>query len=156
LTIEEVKEAVWACSSVKSPCPGGLNFKFIKRYWDLIKFEFFFSFIKYLEKYGSLARGCNSSFIVLIPKHSDPLGTSDYHPISLIGCMYNVLAKLLATHLNKIIHKLIRSNQAAFLTGRQILDGSLIAKEIINVARAEKIKLLLFKVDFEKAFDGVN
>lgn len=31
-TLEEVKEAVWTCSSSKSPSPDGLNLKFIKRY----------------------------------------------------------------------------------------------------------------------------
>ncbi|GKE09611.1 reverse transcriptase domain, reverse transcriptase zinc-binding domain protein [Tanacetum coccineum] len=47
-------------------------------------------------------------------------------------------------------------NQTAFLKGRQILDGCLIANEIINFAKNEKINMLLFKVDFEKAFDSVN
>ncbi|GKE12020.1 cysteine-rich receptor-like protein kinase [Tanacetum coccineum] len=42
------------------------------------------------------------------------------------------------------------------LAGRQMLDGSLIANEIINVTSKEKLRLLLFKVDFEKAFDSVN
>ncbi|GJS67889.1 RNA-directed DNA polymerase, eukaryota, reverse transcriptase zinc-binding domain protein [Tanacetum coccineum] len=37
-----------------------------------------------------------------------------------------------------------------------MLDGSLIANEIINVTSKEKLRLLLFKVDFEKAFDSVN
>ncbi|GKD21782.1 RNA-directed DNA polymerase, eukaryota, reverse transcriptase zinc-binding domain protein [Tanacetum coccineum] len=40
--------------------------------------------------------------------------------------------------------------------GRQILDGCLIANEIIRMAHIEDHKLLLFKVDFEKAFDSVN
>nr|GEU51453.1 RNA-directed DNA polymerase, eukaryota [Tanacetum cinerariifolium] len=35
-------------------------------------------------------------------------------------------------------------------------DGCLIANEIIRMASLEKHKLLLFKVDFEKAFDSVN
>ncbi|GKF68936.1 cysteine-rich receptor-like protein kinase, partial [Tanacetum coccineum] len=39
---------------------------------------------------------------------------------------------------------------------RQILDGCLIANEIIHMAKIEKQNLLLFKVDFEKAFDCVN
>ncbi|GKC22246.1 hypothetical protein Tco_1024396 [Tanacetum coccineum] len=55
-TLEEVKEAVWACSSVKSPGPDGFNFKFIKRYWDLIKFEFF-SFIKEFTVERGLRQG---------------------------------------------------------------------------------------------------
>ncbi|GJS38460.1 RNA-directed DNA polymerase, eukaryota [Tanacetum coccineum] len=108
------------------------------------------------EAFGCLARGCNASFIVLIPKNSDPVDLGDYRPISLIGCMYKVLSKLLSRRLCKVIHKLIRPNQTTFLSGRQILDGILIANEIVNYAKKEKLKLLIFKVDFEKAFDSVN
>ncbi|GJX67489.1 RNA-directed DNA polymerase, eukaryota [Tanacetum coccineum] len=154
-TLDEVKEAVWNCCGSKSLGSDGLNFKFIKRYWDIINIEFF-NFIKYFEKYGCLAKGYNASFIVLIRKTLDQLDLQDYRPISLIGCMYKVLSKLLASHLSKVIHKLISPNQSTFLAGRQILDGSLITNEIINVASKEKLRLLLFKVDFEKAFDNVN
>nr|GEW69545.1 RNA-directed DNA polymerase, eukaryota, reverse transcriptase zinc-binding domain protein [Tanacetum cinerariifolium] len=42
------------------------------------------------------------------------------------------------------------------MKGRQILDGSLIANEIVNFVKEKKINLLLFKIDFEKAFDNVN
>ncbi|GJW28749.1 cysteine-rich receptor-like protein kinase [Tanacetum coccineum] len=124
-------------------------------YWAIIRFEFY-NFIKYFEKFGCLARGCNASFIVLIPKNSDPVDLGDYRPISLIGCMYKVLSKLLSRRLCKVIHKLIRPNQTTFLSGRQILDGIQIANEIVNYAKKEKLKLLIFKVDFEKAFDSVN
>ncbi|GJS88192.1 RNA-directed DNA polymerase, eukaryota, reverse transcriptase zinc-binding domain protein [Tanacetum coccineum] len=41
-------------------------------------------------------------------------------------------------------------------SGRQILDGFLVANEIVNYAMKETLKLLLLKVDFEKAFDSVN
>ncbi|GJY55725.1 RNA-directed DNA polymerase, eukaryota [Tanacetum coccineum] len=92
-SIDEVKAAVWDCSSSKSPGPDDVNFKLVKKYWDFIKFEFF-NFIKFFESRGRLARGCNASFIVLIPKVPDPLDLSDYRPISLIGCMYKVLLKL--------------------------------------------------------------
>ncbi|GKA18159.1 40S ribosomal protein S3a-like protein [Tanacetum coccineum] len=37
----------------------------------------------------------------------------------------------------------------------QILDEVLIANEIVNVALKSKLKLLLFKVDFENAFDSI-
>ena len=53
-------------------------------------------------------------------------------------------------------HKVISPNQTAFLSGRQILDGVLIANEITNYAKQAGLNLLLFKVDFEKAFDSVN
>ena len=154
-TMEEIKAAVWDCCSSKSPGPDGFNFKFIKRYWDVVKFDVF-NFINHFENNGSLARGCNASFITLIPKKADPLELSDYRPISLIGSMYKILSKLLAARLCRVIHKLIGPNQTTFLKGRQILDGCVIANEIVNFAKSEGIKMLPFKVDFEKAFDSVN
>ena len=112
--------------------------------------------IKYFEAKGNIANGCNPSFIALIPKKLDPLGFSDYMPISLIGYVYKVISKILANRLAKVIDSVIGPNQSAFVAGRQILDGYLIANEIIRMANIEKLKLLLFKVDFEKAFDSVN
>ncbi|GJZ55630.1 hypothetical protein Tco_0610823 [Tanacetum coccineum] len=59
---------------------------------------------------------------------------------------------LIAIRLDKVMDKIIRPNQTAFIAGRQILDGILVVNEIINYACAENIRMLLFKVDFEKAF----
>ncbi|GJR44507.1 putative reverse transcriptase domain-containing protein [Tanacetum coccineum] len=56
----------------------------------------------------------------------------------------------------KVIASVISPNQSAFIAGRQILDGNLIANEVIRMASIENLKLLLFKVDFEKAFDSLN
>ncbi|KHN23581.1 hypothetical protein glysoja_043865, partial [Glycine soja] len=37
---EEIRRAVWSCGSDKSPGPNGLNFKFIKQFWEVIKPDF--------------------------------------------------------------------------------------------------------------------
>ncbi|GKD58382.1 cysteine-rich receptor-like protein kinase, partial [Tanacetum coccineum] len=81
---------------------------------------------------------------------------SDYRPISLIGFVYKVILKLLASRLAKVIGSVISPNQSAFIKGTQILDGCLIANEIVRMAKLEDQSLLLFKVNFEKAFDSVN
>jgi hypothetical protein len=44
-------------------------------------------------------------------------------------------------------------SQLAFIKGRQILDGILVANEVVDEARKCNKELLLFKVDFEKAYD---
>ncbi|GJU88931.1 putative RNA-directed DNA polymerase [Tanacetum coccineum] len=155
ITIEEVKEVVWNCVSSKASGSDGLNFKFIKRYWELLKDDFY-KCIRHFDVTCSLARGCNASFTVLAPKKKDPLVLNNYHPICLISCTYKVISKILASRLANVMHKLISLNQIAFLAGRQILDSSLIANEIVNFAKHEGARLLLFKVDFEKAFDSVN
>ncbi|GJU20011.1 cysteine-rich receptor-like protein kinase [Tanacetum coccineum] len=150
--MDEVKSVVWGCAGKKSSGPDGLNFNFIKAHWDIIKKEFF-DCIKYFEATGNFYIVYNPSFIVLIPKINDPLGFSDIRPISLIGCVYKIISKILATRLAKVNPSIISPNQSAFISGRQILDGCLIANEIINMAKLEGYKLLFFKVDFENAFD---
>nr|GEY97865.1 RNA-directed DNA polymerase, eukaryota, reverse transcriptase zinc-binding domain protein [Tanacetum cinerariifolium] len=40
--------------------------------------------VKHFEATGTIANGCNPSFIVLIPKKHDPIGFSDYRLVSLI------------------------------------------------------------------------
>ncbi|GKD03684.1 cysteine-rich receptor-like protein kinase [Tanacetum coccineum] len=131
ITMEEIKSAVWDCDGSKAPGPDGFNFKFIKSYWEIVKYDFL-DCVKYFEATGKLANGCNPSFIVLIPKKADPLGFSDYRPISLIGCVYKVISKILASRLAKVIPSIIGPNQTAFIEGRQILGGCLVANEILR------------------------
>ncbi|GAU30676.1 hypothetical protein TSUD_39000 [Trifolium subterraneum] len=52
--------------------------------------------------------------------------------------------------------KLISKSQSAFLPHRQILDGVVVLNEIIDLAKKRKDKCLLFKVDFERAYDTIN
>ncbi|GJX20869.1 putative RNA-directed DNA polymerase [Tanacetum coccineum] len=154
-TIEEVKEAVWDCPGSKAPGPDGFNFNFIKTYWEVIKPDFWYC-IRHFGKTRVLKKGCNPSFTVLIPKKIDPISFLDYRPICLIGCVYKVISKLLASRLARVIDSVISPNQSTFIKGRQILDGCLVANEIIRMAKLEDQNLLIFKVDFEKAFDSVN
>ncbi|KAJ9549873.1 hypothetical protein OSB04_022416 [Centaurea solstitialis] len=152
---DEIKEAIWDCDGSKAPGPDGFNFNFIKKFWNVLK-DSILDAIKHFESTRKLARGCNASFVALIPKKVDPLLISDFRPISLLGCMYKIIAKLLANRLSRVISKLISLNQSAFIKGRQITDSVLIANEISNYAKRKGLKLMLFKVDFEKAFDSVN
>jgi len=46
--------------------------------------------------------------------------------------------------------------QSAFVRGKQILDGILIANEVVDEAKRLNKELLLFKVDFEKAYDSID
>ena len=105
---------------------------------------------------GKLPKGVNSTFIALIPKVDSPQWFNDFHPISLVGCMYNVLAKVLSNKLCAIISSVVSDSQSALVKGKQILDGILIANEAVDEARHMKKEMLLFNVDFEKAYDLVD
>ncbi|GLT46093.1 hypothetical protein SLA2020_198760 [Shorea laevis] len=103
-----------------------------------------------------MARGSNASFIVLIPKKGQPTNLGDYRPISLIGCIYKILSKVLANRMRKVMNSIISCNQTAFIEGRQIADGIVITNEIIQEAKKSRRSTIIFKADFEKAYDSVN
>ncbi|GKU89286.1 hypothetical protein SLEP1_g3443 [Rubroshorea leprosula] len=154
-TEEEIKEAVWNCNGSKSLGPDGFNFNFIKRLSPTIKQDVV-AFVKEFWVNGKLVKGSNSSFIVLIPKKESPQGLGDFRPISLIGCLYKIIAKLLANRLRKVMPSIISQNQSAFVGRRHIVDGIVIANEVIHEAKKRKRPTLIFKADFEKAYDSVN
>ncbi|XP_058726606.1 uncharacterized protein LOC131597964 [Vicia villosa] len=74
-------------------------------------------------------------------------------PICLVGCLYKAAAKLLAGRLKRVLNSIISPCQSAFVPGRQLLDGVLVANEVVDYARKEGKNCMLFKVDFEKAYD---
>nr|GEY75670.1 RNA-directed DNA polymerase, eukaryota [Tanacetum cinerariifolium] len=109
------------------------------------------------RKRANLAvKGCNSSFIALIPKSLYPKSVSDYRPINLIGSLYKVVTKILATRLLTIISDLISDVQTAFLPNRQILYGPFIINELLARCHHKKQRAMVFKVDFANAYDNIR
>ncbi|XP_057432142.1 uncharacterized protein LOC130724891 [Lotus japonicus] len=105
---------------------------------------------------GAWPKGSNASFIVLIPKVSSPQSLGEFRPISLIGCMYKVVSKLLAGRLKLVLGKVIDVRQFAFLGGRNMLDSVVVANEVVHEAKVRKKPTIIFKVDYEKAYDSVR
>lgn len=62
-------------------------------------------------------RGCNASFIVLIPKVASSQGLNEFRHISLIGCLYKIVAKVIARRLQGVLPALIDERQSAFWGG---------------------------------------
>ena len=80
----------------------------------------------------------------------------DFRPISLVGSLYKLVVKVLANILKKVMNGLINPAQNAFVKGRQILDASLIANEVIDSIQKRKEKGILCKLNIEKAYDQIN
>ncbi|GAU48725.1 hypothetical protein TSUD_406040 [Trifolium subterraneum] len=113
-------------------------------------------FVTDFHRNGKLTKGLNSTFIALIQKVDSPQRLNDFRPISLVGSLYKILAKVLAYRLRMVIGSVISESQTAFVKDMQILDGILIANEAVDEARRNKKELMLFKVDFEKPYDSVD
>ncbi|GJT58097.1 RNA-directed DNA polymerase, eukaryota, partial [Tanacetum coccineum] len=152
---EEIKKAVWNCGSDRAPGPDGFTFKFFKTFWDVIQNDVV-RFVREFFQSACFPKGCNSSFIALIPKIGDAKFVSDFRPISLIGCQYKIIGKLLANRLSTVIGSCVSFEQSAFIKGRNILDGPLVLNECMAWYRKRSKALMVFKVDFEKAFDSLR
>nr|GEY86829.1 RNA-directed DNA polymerase, eukaryota, reverse transcriptase zinc-binding domain protein [Tanacetum cinerariifolium] len=124
-------------------------------YWDIIGSDFCAA-VDWFFVSGSFPRGCNASFIALIPKVTDAKFVTDFRPISLIGCVYKVITKILANRLSLVISDLVSNTQSAFIKNRQILDGPFILNEALAWCKRRKVQALIFKVDFSKAYDSVR
>ncbi|PNX78659.1 cysteine-rich receptor-like protein kinase, partial [Trifolium pratense] len=61
-----------------------------------------------------------------------------------------------ANRLRIVIDSVISESPTTFVNDRKILDGILIANEVVDEARKSMKDLMLFKVDFEKAYDSMD
>ena len=86
----------------------------------------------------------------------EPQLQNEYRPISLIGCIYKIVAKVLANRLKKVMPFIIHERQSAFIEGRHMLYSALIANEVIDEAKRCHKMCMVFKVDYEKAYDSVS
>ncbi|GKE17429.1 RNA-directed DNA polymerase, eukaryota, reverse transcriptase zinc-binding domain protein [Tanacetum coccineum] len=55
-----------------------------------------------------------------------------------------------------VLGDIVNDVQSAFIEDRQILDGPFILNEVIQWCKSKKKQSLIFKVDFEKAYDSVR
>ena len=105
---------------------------------------------------GVVNRAVNETYIALIPKKHGSCKISDYQPISLVTSLYKIISKVLISQLKEVLDSTILKNQGAFVANRQILDVVLMANEVVEKCRVTGKKGVVFKIDFEKAYDHVE
>ena len=154
-TEEEIHAALMGMNGDKALGSNGFTMAFWHSCWDFVKEEIMDLFKEFFDE-KSFSKSLNSTFLVLIPKKGGAEDLGDFRPISLLGGLYKLLAKVLANRLKEVLDKVVSADQNAFVKGRQILDASLIANKVIDYWLKRKEKGLICKLDIEKPYDSIN
>src|SRR6266542_370323 len=154
-TEEEVRKAVFQMEHNKAPGPDGFPAEFYQNFWEIINAEL-------MEMFASLQAGrldlfhINFGEIILLPKINDAERIQQYRPICLLNVSFKIFTKTATIRLNSVADHVVRSTQTTFMQGRNILDGVVILHETVHELHRKKLNRVIFKIDFEKAYDKVN
>ena len=114
---EEILQVVKELEGDKAPGPDGFSMAFYHHCWRVVEKDILAVFEEFFQQ-CKFEKSINATFIALIPKKIDASNVRDFHPISLVGSVYKILAKVLAIRLRVVLDQLISETQNRFVGGR--------------------------------------
>ncbi|BFG15830.1 hypothetical protein CerSpe_021040 [Prunus speciosa] len=139
VSIEEIKNSVFAIGRLKTPGPYGFPAKFYQDYWGVCSDDII-SFVQDCFNTASLPDNLNETLIALVPKVERPMFMNQLRPISLCNTLYKVVSKILVARLRSCMTKLVSPSQVSFFPGRQITDNIIVAQEVLHKFKSAKGK----------------
>jgi phage-related holin len=105
-TEEENKDLIFLADGNNSPGLDGFNFAFFKSFWGVIRVEVKVMFDEFHAN-KKLPKYLLSYFVALISKVLSPQVLNEFSPISLLGSLYKLLAKVLTVWLAEVMDTLL-------------------------------------------------
>ena len=156
LTLNEISEALRDMSNDKSPGVDGFTTNFYKFFWVDLR-SFLYDSYKYSFEHGELSDSQRRGLLTLIPKSGkDVRYLKSWRPVTLLATDYKILAKALATRLQKVISDIVSNDQVGYVKGRYIGENVRIIEDMMIYTSKNDIPGFMVLIDFEKAFDMVE
>ena len=154
-TEAKVMMAIFQMKHNTAPGPDGFPVELYQVFWEVIKGDLMALFEDFHR--GELPlHSLNFGTIILLPKGSEANRIEQYRPICLLNVSFKIFTKVASNRIALVAQKIIRPSQTAFLPGRNIMEVAIILHEIIHEMHRKKLNGVLFKIDFEKAYDKVK
>ena len=97
-----------------------------------------------------------NTLLKLLYKKYDKELLKNWRPISLLNVDYKIAAKVIATRLKPVLHRVINEDQTCGIPGRSIYKNIFKLRDIVHHTNKNKHQAILIILDQEKAFDKVD
>lgn len=154
-TEEEIKNALFQMEKNKAAGPDQIPIKFYQCCSGIIKQDIVELFQDLYEGRLDISR-LNYGIITLLPKVQDAERIQQYRTICLMNCLYKWVTKTMTIRVEPVAMKVILKTQAAFIKGRNIMNGVLALDEVMHETKRGGMKGVVLKLDFEKAYDKIS
>lgn len=152
----EVKSAIKALSTGKTPGEDGYSVEFYKTFQDTLA-PFLTMLYNDIISKQSMPMTMRSAIISLIPKPGkDHTQMSNFRPLSLLNNDYQLFAKILAIRLEKVIPTLVHLDQVGFIRGRLASNNMRRLLHVMSRASSLQHPAVAISLDAEKAFDRIE
>ena len=138
-----------------APGPDRFSVTFYEQCWEIVKGDLMRMIHDFYMGELDIDR-LNYGVITLIPKVRDANNVKPFRPICLLNVSFKIFTKLLIDRLSTKAQDLVAPSQTAFIKGRYIVDGVVMLHEVVHELHSKKMQGVLFKIDFEKAYDSIS
>jgi hypothetical protein len=154
-TESEVTAAVFQMEHNKAPCPDGFPAEFYQVFWGIIKDDLLRLFSD-LHREALDLYSLNFGIITLISKTQNAIKIQKYRPIFVFNVSFKIFTKVWTNRFNIVAKKSGESDTYCLYVWQEYHRGVVILHETIHELHTKKRDGVIFRIDFEKAYDKVK
>jgi len=149
----EIKLAIKSFKINKTPGYDGLSIEYYKKFIDELT-KILHKLYQECFDSGKLTESMYYGIITQLYKESgNRRDLRNWRPLTMLNVDYKIVAKVLQTRMNKVMSLLVDAEQTCSVPGRNIQDGILALRCILEDVRLHDGEGLVLSVDHMSAFD---